>query len=180
MLALSNDTKACLLKGADSRPVIDAGDLRHHLQRNVDFANVGVDQEVVSAARDALEPALVLAPAPDVCRTMGDKYLAHAFFESHGIPSPRTWLPEDVPDDVRYPVLVKVREGFGSRHIYRADDEDAPPDKWIKLNPQLHKTASFRDERVQVGKKYFYQITAVDAYGNESARSETVSETVAP
>ena len=81
-----------------------------------------LDQEVVSAARDALEPALVLAPAPDVCRTMGDKYLAHAFFESHGIPSPRTWLPEDVPDDVRYPVLVKVREGFGSRHIYRADD----------------------------------------------------------
>ena len=80
------------------------------------------DQEFVSAARDALEPALVLAPAPDVCRTMGDKYLAHAFFESHGIPSPRTWLPEDVPDDVRYPVLVKVREGFGSRHIYRADD----------------------------------------------------------
>ncbi len=65
-------------------------------------------------------------------------------------------------------------------NVYRADDEDAPPDKWIKLNPQLHMTASFRDERVQVGKKYFYQITAVDAYGNESARSETVSETVAP
>jgi hypothetical protein len=65
-------------------------------------------------------------------------------------------------------------------NVYRADDEDAPPDKWIKLNPQLHKTASFRDERVQVGKKYFYQITAVDAYGNESARSEAVSETVAP
>jgi len=65
-------------------------------------------------------------------------------------------------------------------NVFRADDEDAPPEKWIKLNPQLHKTASFRDERVQVGKRYFYQITAVDAYGNESARSETVSETVAP
>jgi carbamoyl-phosphate synthase large subunit len=83
-----------------------------------------LDQEIVSAARDALAPALVLAPAPEVCRTMGDKYLAHAFFEENGIPSPRTWLPADVPDEVRYPVLVKVREGFGSRHIYRADDAE--------------------------------------------------------
>jgi fibronectin type 3 domain-containing protein len=65
-------------------------------------------------------------------------------------------------------------------NIYRAEEENAPPDKWIKLNPELYKTASFRDERVQVGKRYFYQITAVDAFGNESVRSETVSETVAP
>ena len=83
-----------------------------------------LDQEIVSAARDALAPAVVLAPAPDVCRTMGDKFLAHLFFEANGIPSPRTWLPEGVPEDVRYPVLVKVREGFGSRHIYRAADAE--------------------------------------------------------
>ena len=53
---------------------------------------------------------------------MGDKYAAHLFFERHGIASPRSWLPDDVPDDARYPLLVKVREGFGSRHIYRAHD----------------------------------------------------------
>ncbi|HEX3291441.1 MAG TPA: ATP-grasp domain-containing protein [Gaiella sp.] len=81
-----------------------------------------LDQEIVSRAREELAPALVLAPGPEVCRTMGDKYLAHVFFEANGIPSPRTWLPENVPADVRYPLLVKVREGFGSRHIYRADD----------------------------------------------------------
>jgi carbamoyl-phosphate synthase large subunit len=83
-----------------------------------------LDQEIVSAARDELAPALVLAPSPAVCRTMGDKYLAHLFFEEHGIPSPRTWLPADVPGDARYPLLVKVREGFGSRHIYRSDDAE--------------------------------------------------------
>jgi hypothetical protein len=65
-------------------------------------------------------------------------------------------------------------------NVYRAEDENVPPEKWVKLNPELHKTASFRDDKVQVRKQYFYQITAVDAYGNESARSETVSETVAP
>ena len=83
-----------------------------------------LDQEIVSAARAALAPALVLAPEPAVCRTMGDKYLAHRFFEEHGIPSPRTWLPGDVPADARYPLLVKVREGFGSRHIYQASDAE--------------------------------------------------------
>jgi hypothetical protein len=63
-------------------------------------------------------------------------------------------------------------------NIYRAETENATPEKWVKINPEPHKTASFRDDRAQVDKKYFYQITAVDAYGNESARSETVSETV--
>ncbi len=65
-------------------------------------------------------------------------------------------------------------------NLYRAAEENTPPEKWIKLNPQLHKTASFRDDRVQVGKPYFYRITAVDIYGNESQRSTTVSETVNP
>jgi len=65
-------------------------------------------------------------------------------------------------------------------NIYRTEDENAPSEKWVKLNPELYKTSSFRDDHGQVGKKYFYQITAVDAYGNESVRSETMSETVAP
>ena len=65
-------------------------------------------------------------------------------------------------------------------NVYRAEQETTPPEKWVKLNSQLHRTASFRDDRVQVGKVYFYQIAAVDIYGNESARSTTVSETVNP
>jgi hypothetical protein len=65
-------------------------------------------------------------------------------------------------------------------NLYRTEEESAPPEKWVKINPELYKNASFRDDHVQVGKKYFYQITAVDSYGNESVRSETVSETVAP
>ena len=81
-----------------------------------------LDQRILSEHRAALAPGLVLAPPPDVCGTMGDKYLAHLFFVERGIPSPRTWLPADVPGDARFPLLVKIREGFGSRHIYRASD----------------------------------------------------------
>ncbi len=84
-----------------------------------------LDQEILSRNRDALAPALVLAPAPAACRAMADKWLAHQFFEKHGIASPRSWLPGDVPGDARYPLLVKVREGFGSQHIYPADHPGA-------------------------------------------------------
>ena len=66
--------------------------------------------------------ALVLLPGPEVVERTNDKYLAHLFFEEHGIPSPPTWLPADVPADVRFPVLVKARFGFGSRNIFRARD----------------------------------------------------------
>ncbi len=83
-----------------------------------------LDHPVLARARDELAPALVLLPDADVCARMADKLEAHRFFVENGIPSPRSWLPEDVPPDARYPVLVKAREGFGSRHIFRADDRE--------------------------------------------------------
>jgi carbamoyl-phosphate synthase large subunit len=81
-----------------------------------------LDQGLLSRSRAALAPALVLVPEPETCDAMGDKWLAHRLFEQRGIPSPRGWLPAEAPDDARYPLLVKVRVGFGSRHIYRAGD----------------------------------------------------------
>lgn len=65
-------------------------------------------------------------------------------------------------------------------NLYRAEAENTPPAQWVKLNARLHTPTTFRDDRVQVGKTYFYQVTAVDTAGNESARSETKSETVNP
>jgi carbamoyl-phosphate synthase large subunit len=70
-----------------------------------------------------LGATLLLAPA-EVAERMGDKYLAHETFEGLGIPSPASWLPENLPAELDFPVLVKAREGFGSRHIYRAHDRE--------------------------------------------------------
>jgi carbamoyl-phosphate synthase large subunit len=83
-----------------------------------------LDHILLASSREALEPALVLLPDAETCRRVGDKYLAHLLFEEHGLPSPRSWLPRDVPADARYPLLVKVREGFGSRHIFHAKDSE--------------------------------------------------------
>jgi carbamoyl-phosphate synthase large subunit len=82
-----------------------------------------LDQRQLAAARDELD-ALLLLSQEHVVAAMSDKYLAHQAFEERGIPSPPTWLPPDVPGDAAYPLLVKAREGFGSRHIYRAETRE--------------------------------------------------------
>jgi len=80
-----------------------------------------LDQVTLAQSRDEL-PALVLLPDTEIVERLGDKYLAHVLFEELGIASPPTWLPNGVPDDATFPLLVKARRGFGSRHIYRAED----------------------------------------------------------
>jgi carbamoyl-phosphate synthase large subunit len=80
-----------------------------------------LDQVTLAQAREELG-ALVLLPAAETVERLGDKYLAHVLFEEVGITSPPTWLPTGVPDDAAFPLLVKARRGFGSRHIYRAED----------------------------------------------------------
>jgi hypothetical protein len=110
------------------------------------------------------------------------------------VSAPLKLVPEDTfPPSAPSPITIASIGGLVSLYwplnpepdvagynIYRSTVENSPMEKWTKLNPQLHKTASFRDDKVEVGKEYFYQITAVDAYGNESVRSETKSEIVNP
>ena len=91
----------------------------HHIELVVPLTDL--DQLTLAEARDELG-ALVLLPEAETVERLGDKYLAHLLFEELGITSPPTWLPNGVPDDAAFPLLVKARRGFGSRHIYRADD----------------------------------------------------------
>jgi carbamoyl-phosphate synthase large subunit len=80
-----------------------------------------LDQLKLAEFRDAIG-TLVLLPDAETVERLGDKYLAHVLFEERGIESPPTWLPNGVPEDASFPLLVKARHGFGSRHIYRAED----------------------------------------------------------
>jgi carbamoyl-phosphate synthase large subunit len=109
-------------------PRIDDPDYVPALRRLVDEHGVrlivpltDLDQATLARARDELG-ALVLLPDADTVERLADKYLAHRLFEERGIPSPPTWLPDELPDDASFPLLVKARAGFGSRHIYRAAD----------------------------------------------------------
>jgi carbamoyl-phosphate synthase large subunit len=100
-------------------------DALHALVREHDVKLVmpltDLDHGVLARARDRLG-ALVLLPTPELVDALADKWLAHRLFEKHGIGSPPTWLPDDLPADLEFPVLVKARHGFGSRGIYRCED----------------------------------------------------------
>jgi len=80
-----------------------------------------LDHGVLSRAKDELG-ALVLLPGPDLVDALADKWRAHVLFEERGIGSPPTWLPDELPEELEFPVLVKARRGFGSRGIYRCQN----------------------------------------------------------
>jgi carbamoyl-phosphate synthase large subunit len=105
---------------------VDDPDYVPQLRRLVDEHDVklvvpltDLDQVLLASRRDELSPALVLLPAADVVSAMADKYRAHQLFVERGIGSPETWLPEELPEEPSFPLLVKARNGFGSRHIFR-------------------------------------------------------------
>jgi hypothetical protein len=79
------------------------------------------------------------------------------------------WPSNSEPDVVGY-------------NVYRSDNADTPDAQWTKLNGRLipHPPTSFTDDHVQVGKRYYYKLTAIDRFGNESKRSDAVSEEVNP
>jgi hypothetical protein len=72
-----------------------------------------------------------------------------------------TWAPDMDSDLAGY-------------NIYRWTQGGQP----AKLNAQPVQVASYRDQTVEPGKKYFYAVSAVDQRGNESPQSVPASETV--
>ncbi|MCU1308993.1 MAG: Fibronectin, type [Candidatus Angelobacter sp.] len=73
-----------------------------------------------------------------------------------------TWTPNEESDLAGY-------------NVYRKDGENIAP---VRINTELVKTPSFRDENVAAGNNYIYSVTAVDARGNESPMSEPAQEKV--
>jgi carbamoyl-phosphate synthase large subunit len=123
--ALYHAERRAIVPRVDDPAYIDAlGDLvlLHDVRLVVPLTDL--DHLVLAEARERLGGAVVLVPEPETIRRCEDKYLAHEFFDQQGIGSPPTWLPDGVPVDAPYPVLVKARRGFGSRHIYRAANRE--------------------------------------------------------
>ena len=142
-----------------------------------------LDHRILAARRDELG-ALVLLPAPETIALCEDKHEAARFFERHGLPSPRTWLPEEVPESVAFPLLVKARRGFGSRHIYRASD---PEELRFFLD---YTTAESMVQQVCVGEEFSIDVfcdlqtrclgaiprTMIESKGGESIKGMTIRD----
>ncbi len=61
-------------------------------------------------------------PAGDATRRCVDKLVMADFLAAAGLGTPRTFHPDALPADLRFPVLVKMREGRGSEGIFRCAD----------------------------------------------------------
>jgi fibronectin type 3 domain-containing protein len=73
---------------------------------------------------------------------------------------------------------VNLEKDVVGYKIYRSEDKDLPKDKWTLLTPELLKTNTFQDTKVESEKTYYYYLTATDKFNNVSDLSEIVSETV--
>jgi carbamoyl-phosphate synthase large subunit len=142
-----------------------------------------LDQILLTEHRDELG-AIVLLPDAEVVRRTADKYLTHVFFEEHGIPSPQSWLPGELPAEIEFPVLVKARFGFGSRDIYRAEDREQL-DFFLRYSP----VDSFV-QRVCPGEEFSIDVfcdldgrclnsiprTMIESKGGESIKGMTIKD----
>jgi hypothetical protein len=103
--------------------------------------------------------------------------------------TPKDTFPPEAPDSIKIASINGIVSMFWPSNaeadlagyvIYRSEDPNAPPEKWVRLTPRVHTPTTFRDDKVAVGKTYYYQVSAVDKSGNEGSRSVVVSETVNP
>ncbi len=60
--------------------------------------------------------------------------------------------------------------------VFRSEDDSIPKADWKLLTPKPFDTNTFQDTVVEKGKTYFYYVTAVDTFKNESQPSEVVSD----
>ena len=119
-------------------------DYINHLVRLVERHEIAVvvpcsewDLEELADGRERLEAAgaTVFISDAEATRICVDKYRMHEFLVSRDIASPRTVDPDaGLPDDLRYPVLVKMRQGRGSEHIYRCETR-AEVDFFLRYSP---------------------------------------------
>jgi hypothetical protein len=65
-------------------------------------------------------------------------------------------------------------------YVYRTTGEAAAGSTWTKLTDKPVTRTTYRDDRVSVGSRYAYRVTAVDRFGNESPPSNVASETAGP
>jgi hypothetical protein len=72
---------------------------------------------------------------------------------------------------------ASVEKDVTGYQVYRSESPETANENWVRLNPQPLTTVTFHDDRVVIGKKYFYRVTAIDRFDNESEPSTVVSET---
>jgi hypothetical protein len=65
-------------------------------------------------------------------------------------------------------------------NVYRMEGDPSSGGQWVRLTQSVLPRTTLKDDKVRVGVRYSYRITAVDRYGNESRPSEVAADTASP
>jgi fibronectin type 3 domain-containing protein len=66
-------------------------------------------------------------------------------------------------------LLKRIEKKYVGFHVYRSTDENLPFVFWARLTDEPIKDGNFDDPAAELGKRYYYKLTQVDAGGGESA-----------
>ena len=66
-------------------------------------------------------------------------------------------------------LLQRIEKRYVGFHVYRSVNENLPFIFWERLTDEPIKEGNFDDKAAELGQRYFYKLTQVDAGGNESA-----------
>jgi carbamoyl-phosphate synthase large subunit len=98
----------------------------HSEKINLVFPLIDPDIPVLAHNRTVIENSrtrLVVIPEEFVNIT-ADKWQTYEFFKKIDIPTPRSWLPEDIdPSDLIFPVFIKPRFGSAAKFTFKVNNE---------------------------------------------------------
>ncbi len=66
-------------------------------------------------------------------------------------------------------LLQKIDKKYIGFHVYRSVNENLPFIFWERLTDEPIQDGNFSDSAAEIGQRYYYKLTQVDAEGNESA-----------
>ena len=83
-----------------------------------------LDHVILARSRAELAPAAVLVPDEETSPPLRRQVpRAPLLRRARNRLAARRGCPTELPDELPFPVLVKARKGFGSRHIFRAENQ---------------------------------------------------------
>jgi len=92
---------------------------------NLVFPLIDPDVLILARHREQLERAgaRVLVVDREAAEVASDKWRTHAFFSELGLPTPRTWLPQEMPaEGLEYPVFIKPRGGSAGKGAFKVEN----------------------------------------------------------
>lgn len=90
------------------------------------FPLIDPDIFVLARHRQQLEAtgARVVVVSEEAAAITADKWMTYDFFRRINVPTPRSWLPDEVRDaDLEYPVFIKPRFGSAGKQTFKVHNE---------------------------------------------------------